>query len=136
MPIMMIGRKLTSGPGESTPNRLARCPSWNTATVIPNVAPIVSTNPSVAFNGTSTDRNASSNSRNDSPITTNRYVGSASDSLFDTSTPTAVLPVTEILASPVASGCTADRRSFTRSAVSSLAGPLFGITCSKRVVPS
>ena len=32
------------------------------------------------------------------------------------------------LASPVASGCTADRRFFTRSAVSSLAGPLFGIT--------
>ena len=69
-------------------------------------------------------------------MTTSRYVGSASDSLFDTSTPTAVLPVTEMLASPVASGCTADRRFFTSSAVSSVAGPLFGITCSSRVVPS
>jgi len=104
--------------------------------VIPNVAPIVSTNPSVAFNGTSTDRNASSNSRNDNPITTNRYVGNASESLFDTSIPTAVFPVTEMLASPVASGFTAERKFLTRSEVSSLAGPLFGMTCSKRVVPS
>ena len=69
---MMIGRKLTSGPGLSMPTTSAPQPRWNTATMSPNVAPTVSRKPRAALSGTSTDRNASSSSRNDSPITTSR----------------------------------------------------------------
>ena len=69
---MMIGRKLTSGPGRSTPSSADPQPHWNTATTIPKVAPMVRRKPRAAFRGTSTERNARSSSRNDSPMTTAR----------------------------------------------------------------
>ena len=72
MPISRIGRKLTSGPGRVQPDQAGEVPLWNTATVMPNVAPTVSRKPSAALSGTSTDRNTSISSRTDSPTTSSR----------------------------------------------------------------
>jgi hypothetical protein len=68
----MMGMKLSRGPGLATPIAADSQPHWNTATVAPKVAPMVSRKPSAAFNGTSTDRNIRISSTKDSPITSSR----------------------------------------------------------------
>ncbi len=83
----------------------------------------------MALSGTRTERNTSSRSRKASPTTTTRYFGKASARLWETSTPTAVWPVTYGVA-PVwaCSDARSVRRVPTRSLVSWVDGPLFGIT--------
>ena len=78
-----------------TPIRLANQPHWKTATTTPYAAATPSTLSSAAFSGTSTERNTSIRTRNDSPITAPRNSGIRSCSRDETSSVRAVEPVTD-----------------------------------------
>ena len=73
-----------------TPIRLAPQPHWKTATTTPYAAATPSTLRAAAFNGTSTDRNTTIRTRNDSPITAPRNQGIRCCSREETSTVSAV----------------------------------------------
>jgi len=66
---MNIGMNDTIGTVVSSPIRLAPQPHWNTATSTPYAAPMLTRLSKAALSGTSTDRNNTISSRNDSPIT-------------------------------------------------------------------
>ena len=72
MPVAMIGRKLSTGPGAWTPNRSERKPIWKIAVMPPKAASSDSTNPSVAVSGTRIERNTSTRMSSDSPTTSAR----------------------------------------------------------------
>ncbi len=94
----MIGRKQAIGPVFETPTSPSNQPHWKTATTVPKLAATDSRNPIAAFTGTISDRNTASNSSSDRPTTMMPNGTSAELSFSATSTPTAVLPVTEICA--------------------------------------
>src|SRR6478752_4517143 len=126
-PIRMIGRKLSTAPGFSTPNTLPSQPHWYTATTPPKAAASESRKPPVASSGTTMERNTSSSRISESPTTIARYGGRASPSLVDTSTFPAVWPVRPML-TPVESLIWpfSARSSETTLTVLALAGPAVG----------
>ncbi len=72
MPITRIGVRLISGPVLSRATRSPSQPHWNTATVAPREAPMVSRKPSTPTSGTSSDRNTSTSSTSARPTTSAR----------------------------------------------------------------
>src|SRR3954453_24064838 len=90
-----IGASGMIGTDSWTPIRPAPQPHWQTATTTPYAAATPSTLRAAAFNVTSTDRNTTIRTRNDSPITAPRNQGIRCCNLEDTSTVSAVDPVTE-----------------------------------------
>src|SRR3954468_16044317 len=67
-----IGASGMIGTDSWTPIRLAPQPHWKTATTTPYAAATPSTLRTAAFSGTSTDRNTTISTRNNSPITAPR----------------------------------------------------------------
>ena len=67
-----IGVRLISGPVASALTTSASQPHWNTATVAPSDAPMVSRKPSTPTSGTRIDRNTSTSSTSASPTTSTR----------------------------------------------------------------
>ncbi len=112
-----IGASGMIGTFSCTPIRPAPQPHWNTATTTPYAAPTLSTLSSAAFSGTSTDRNTSISTRNDSPMTAARKYGIRCCSREEMSSTIAVEPVTDAstVVSPTAAGTTSARSRSSRS---------------------
>src|ERR1700760_4550932 len=94
----MIGRKQAIGPVFDKPTALSSQPHWKTATTAPKLAATESRNPIAALTGTTSERKTASSNSKDRPTTMIPNGTSAELSLRATSTPTAVLPVTAIVA--------------------------------------
>ena len=128
MASMMIGRKLMVSDGVM-PKRFWPQPHWNTATCAPKAAATDSRKPMIDLIGTRMVRKANVSRMNARPTTTTRKIGSAQDSLAETSMFDAVVPPIRMFA-PVLPSIAArlSRRVCTRSAVAGSLGPEFGIT--------
>ena len=90
----ITGRNGRIGPVAVTPNRLAKWPHWNTATVAPRAAPRLSNAVSAPIAGTTNERNSSISAKKPSETTTSRNMGRASLSTVAKSLVTAVAPPT------------------------------------------
>src|SRR3954470_10406750 len=90
-----IGAGGRIGTVSCTPTRLAPQPHWKTATTTPYAAATPSTLRAAAFSGTSTDRNTTMRTRNDNPITAPRNQAIRCCNREETSTVSAVEPVTD-----------------------------------------
>src|SRR5581483_6320712 len=113
-----------------TPMIDAPQPHWNTATRMPNAAPIESRFMIAALTGTRTDRNTHISSRKLSATTAPKTHGNRDASFFARSIEIAALPP-ECTTTPVpftAGSMTADRRWRTHDAVAAAWGEVVGIT--------
>ena len=132
----MIGARLSSGPVLSARTTSFSQPHWNTAVVAPSAEPIVSRKPRTPTTGTAIERNTSTSRTNASPTTSSRYTGSASARVADTSTLTAVWPVTYARSPSRSPPAISSRIRCTRSVVASSSGAVVGTTVTSAAVPA